>query len=62
MKRIFRYLKGTQDFGLWQKKDGDFMLKEYTYVDWVESVDDKKGTNGGSFFLRDKLISWMSKK
>lgn len=27
VKRIFRYLKGTQDFGLWYKKDRDFMLK-----------------------------------
>lgn len=62
IKRIFRYLKGTWDFGLWYKKDGDFLLKAYTYVDWVESVDDRKSTNGGVLFLEDRLASWISKK
>lgn len=52
MKRIFRYLKGIMDFGLWYKKDGD----------WVGSVDEWKSTSGGAFFLGDRLVSQFSKK
>lgn len=29
------------------------MLKEYIHVDWVISVDEKKSTSGGAFFLGD---------
>lgn len=26
IKRIFKYLKGTLDYGLWSKRDDDFFL------------------------------------
>ena len=35
IKRIMRYLKGTQDYGLWYKKGGNFKLKSFTDVDWT---------------------------
>jgi hypothetical protein len=50
VKRIFRYLKGTLDFGLQYSRSKDFTLTTYTYADWVGSIDDKKSTSGGSFF------------
>ncbi|GLJ29737.1 hypothetical protein SUGI_0586830 [Cryptomeria japonica] len=40
VKRIFRYLKGTVDYGLWYLRNDDFMLCAYTDVDWVGDVDD----------------------
>lgn len=33
VKRIFRYLKGTIDYGLWYLKSVDFMLCAYIDVD-----------------------------
>jgi hypothetical protein len=51
VKRIFRYLRSTLDFGLWYPKTKYFTLNAYTDADWVGSVDDRKSTNGGEFFL-----------
>ena len=31
--RIMRYLKGTQDYGLWYKQGGNLELKVFTDVD-----------------------------
>ena len=62
IKRIMRYLKGTEDYGLWYKKGGNLDLKAFTYIDWVGSVDDRKSTRGGAFFLGKILVSWTSKK
>jgi hypothetical protein len=33
VKRIFKYLKGTKEFGLWYPKGKDISLVSYTYVD-----------------------------
>jgi hypothetical protein len=33
VKRIFRYLKGTKEFGLWYPKGKDLSLISYTDVD-----------------------------
>jgi hypothetical protein len=62
VKRILRYLKGTMDFGLWYPKGEDFTLTTYTDADWAGSVDDRKSTSGGAFFLGNCLVSWLSKK
>ena len=42
VRRIFKYLKGTMDYGLWYPKSQDFLLKSFTDADWGESVDDQK--------------------
>ena len=57
IKRIMRYLKGTKDYGLWYKKGGKFDLKAVTNAYWAGSVDDKKSTSGGAFFLGKRLVS-----
>ena len=62
VKRIFRYLKGTIDYGLWYPKGKNFTLIAYSNVDWVGFLDDRKSTNGGAFYLGDNLIAWHSKK
>jgi hypothetical protein len=51
VKRIFRYLKGTIDLGLWYPRKDSFTLKSYSDADWAGSVDDRKSTSGGAFFL-----------
>ena len=62
IKRILRYLKGTEDYGLWYKLGGDMDLKVFTDADWVGNIDDRKSTSGGAFFLGKRLVSWTSKK
>eukprot|EP00253_Pinus_taeda_P026120 PITA_26120 len=62
VKIIFKYLQGTQDFGLWYPKDTDLTLHAYTDVDWARNVDDRKSTSGGAFYMGSRLVSWFSKK
>ena len=40
VKRIFKYLKGTMDYGLRYPESQDFVLKAFTDADWEGSVDD----------------------
>ena len=62
IKRILRYLKGTEDYGLWYKLGGILYLKVFTNVDWARNLADRKSTSGGAFFLGKRLVSWTSKK
>ena len=62
VKRIFRYLKGTIDFGIWYPKGNDLTLVSYTDADWAGNIDDRKSTSGEAFYLGDCLVSWLSKK
>nr|GEY84531.1 retrovirus-related Pol polyprotein from transposon TNT 1-94 [Tanacetum cinerariifolium] len=54
VKRIFRYLRGTVNTGLWYTKDSD--------ADYARCKDTFKSTFGGAQFLGEKLVSWSSKK
>ena len=60
IKRIFIYIIGTLEFGLWNLKGEDFIGNSYTDADWVGIIDDRKSTSGG-LFLGKYLISWLSK-
>ena len=62
VKRIFKYLQGTQKFHLWYPRDTDLTLHAYTDADWVGSVDDRKITSGGAFYMGSRLVSGFSKK
>ena len=42
VNRIFRYLKGTTEFGLWYPKGHELTLVAYTDADWACDIDDKK--------------------
>ncbi|GJX35209.1 hypothetical protein Tco_0246766 [Tanacetum coccineum] len=62
MKRIFRYLKGTINMGLWYLKDTDMSLTTYADADHAGCQDTRRSTSGSAQFLGDKLVSWSSKK
>jgi hypothetical protein len=62
VKRIFRYLKGTKEFGLWYPKGKDLSLIAYTDVDWAGCIDDRRSTSGATFYLGECLVSWLRKK
>jgi hypothetical protein len=60
--RIFKYLKGTMNYGLWYPRHQNFQLTTYSDADWANCVDERKCTSGGAFFLGDSLVAWLSKK
>nr|GFA28449.1 hypothetical protein [Tanacetum cinerariifolium] len=62
VKRIFRYLKGTINLGLWYSKDSGFDLTAYSDADHVGCHLDRKSTSSSVQFLGDKLVCWSSKK
>ena len=62
VKRIMRYLKGAQDYGLYYKKNEKFELRAYTSADWDGNIDERKSTSKGAFLLGKRLVTWTSKK
>lgn len=61
-KRALRYLKGTLDFGLFYKKEGNEKLIGYTDSDYAGDQDDRKSTSGYVFMISSGAVSWSSKK
>ena len=62
IKRIFRYLKGTPNLGLWYLKGTGFNLVGYTDSDYAGCRIDRKSTSRSYQFLGQRLVSWFSKK
>ncbi|GJY01198.1 putative ribonuclease H-like domain-containing protein [Tanacetum coccineum] len=62
VKRIFRYLKGRPNLGLWYPKDSPFILKAFSDSDYEGASLDRKSITGGCQFLGSRLISWQCKK
>jgi len=62
VKRIMRYLKGTEKFGILYKRKGNGELIGYTDSDYAGDIDDRKSTSGYVFSLGSGVVSWASKK
>ncbi|GKG24481.1 hypothetical protein Tco_0395109, partial [Tanacetum coccineum] len=62
IKRIFRYLKGSNIMGLWYPKDNAMSLTAYADADHAGCQDTRRSTSGSAQFLGDRLVSWSSKK
>ncbi|GKB98738.1 putative ribonuclease H-like domain-containing protein, partial [Tanacetum coccineum] len=62
MKRIFKYLKGKPNLGLWYPRESSFDLKAFSDSDYARANLDKKSTTGGCQFLGSRLIPWQCKK
>ncbi|GKB77271.1 putative ribonuclease H-like domain-containing protein [Tanacetum coccineum] len=62
VKRIFKYLKGKSNLGLWYPKESPFDLETFSDSDYSGSNLDRKSTTGGCQFLGQRLISWQCKK
>nr|GEU41744.1 hypothetical protein [Tanacetum cinerariifolium] len=62
VKRIFRYLRGTVNTGLWYSKDFGFELIGFSDADYAGCKDTFKSISDGAQFLGEKLVSWSSKK
>nr|GFA56496.1 hypothetical protein [Tanacetum cinerariifolium] len=62
VKRIFRYLRGTVNRGLWYLKDSSIALIAFADADHASCQDTRRSTSGSLQFLGDRLISWSSKR
>ncbi|GKE14934.1 retrotransposon protein, putative, ty1-copia subclass [Tanacetum coccineum] len=62
IKRIFKYLRGTVNRGLWYPKDSSIDLTAYADADHAGCQDTRRSTSGSMQFLGDRLVSWSSKR
>ena len=62
VKRIFRYLKYTLEFGLWYSACSSLDLVAYSDADFAGCRVNRKSTSGTCHFLGTSLICWSSKK
>ncbi|GJZ04520.1 uncharacterized mitochondrial protein-like protein [Tanacetum coccineum] len=58
VKRIFKYLRGTVNRGLWYPKDSFIALTSYADADHAGCQDTRQSTSGSMQLLRDGLVSW----
>ncbi|GJX10788.1 retrovirus-related pol polyprotein from transposon TNT 1-94 [Tanacetum coccineum] len=62
VKRIFKYLRGTVNRGLWYPKDSSIALTAYAYADHAGYQDTRRSTSGCMQLLGDRLVCWSSKR
>ncbi|GJW72226.1 hypothetical protein Tco_0129143 [Tanacetum coccineum] len=62
VKRIFRYIKGTSQLGLWYPKGMGVETIIYVDSDYAGDYVDRKSTSGVCTFMGCCLTSWFSKK
>ncbi|GJV54200.1 retrovirus-related pol polyprotein from transposon TNT 1-94 [Tanacetum coccineum] len=62
VKRIFKYLRGTVNRGLWYPKDSSIALTAYADADHAGCQDTRRSTSGSMQLLGDRLVSWSSKR
>ncbi|GJU84051.1 retrovirus-related pol polyprotein from transposon TNT 1-94 [Tanacetum coccineum] len=61
IKRVFWYLKGTINMGLWYPKDNAMSLTAYADADHAGCQDSRRSTSGSAQFLGDRLVSWLQR-
>nr|GFA22582.1 integrase, catalytic region, zinc finger, CCHC-type, peptidase aspartic, catalytic [Tanacetum cinerariifolium] len=61
-KRIFRYLHGIINRGLWYPKDSSVALTASAYVNHAGCQDTSHSTSGSLQFLEERLINWSLKR
>ncbi|GJU87974.1 retrovirus-related pol polyprotein from transposon TNT 1-94 [Tanacetum coccineum] len=62
VKRIFKYLRGSVNRGLWYPKDSSIALTAYADADHAGCQDTRRSTSGCMQLLGEKLVSWSSKR
>nr|GEY60436.1 retrotransposon protein, putative, unclassified [Tanacetum cinerariifolium] len=62
VKKIFRYLRGTVNRGLWFSKDSSISLTAFADADHAGCQDTRRSTSRSMQFLGDRLVSWSSKR
>lgn len=62
VKRIFKYIKGTTDYGLLFKKDKTLCLSSYSDSDYAREVETRKSTTGFVIKWSGCVVSWCSQR
>ncbi|KAF1318440.1 Gag-pol polyprotein, partial [Globisporangium splendens] len=62
LKRVFRYLNGTQTHGITFSANTSGELIGYSDADWAGDIDSRRSTSGYALILNGGCISWRSKK
>ena len=62
VKRVLRYLKGTENYGIIYSSNKEKDLIGYCDSDWAGDIDTLKSTSGYVFQLGNSAISWSSRK
>ena len=62
VKRIFRYLKGTCEFGVEFSKDPKSDIVGYCDSDWASDIDERRSVTGYTFVYQGGPITWATKK
>ncbi|CAL1374789.1 unnamed protein product [Linum trigynum] len=60
--RILRYLKGTQDVGLFFPSEGESVLEAYADADFAGCLDTRRSTSEWCVKIGSSFISWRCKK
>nr|GEX40789.1 hypothetical protein [Tanacetum cinerariifolium] len=62
VKRIFKYLRGTINRGLWHPNDSSISLTAYADADHAVCQDTRRSTSESMQLLGDRLVSCSSKR
>ena len=66
VKQVFRYLRGTSDYGLcYQERPGlerVLDIRGFVDADWATDLGQRRSTSGYVFSLFGGAVSWMSKR
>nr|GEU30087.1 retrovirus-related Pol polyprotein from transposon TNT 1-94 [Tanacetum cinerariifolium] len=62
VRRIFKYLRGTVNRGLWYPKDSSIALTTYVDADHVGCQDTRRSTSRSKQLLGKRLVGWSSKR
>lgn len=65
VKRVFRYLNGTQDLGITYDglaSNNVITVEGYSDSDWANNQINRRSISGSAFFLAGGAVSWSSKK
>lgn len=61
VKRVFKYLKGTKDYGITYYKNASRFISGYCDADYAGDLISAKSTTGYIILLAGGIISWKSK-
>ncbi|KAK9732196.1 hypothetical protein QE152_g13029 [Popillia japonica] len=62
VKRIFRYLKGSMDFGILYEKESNDKLEAFSDADYAGDLDTRRSRSGIVCKFKNGAISWSSRK
>jgi len=62
MKKVLRYLSGTQSWGITLGKVNDFAITGYCDADWAGDKVDRKSQTGYLIYIDGTLVAWSSRK